>query len=67
MIGRYLLYGRGFPFGALVGFKYLSMILNMLVKFKIEFFPPRTGDTRKEVRRIFARAKEKSDGRRASS
>ncbi|MFW9855092.1 MAG: 4Fe-4S dicluster domain-containing protein [Candidatus Thorarchaeota archaeon] len=67
MIGRYFLYGRGFPFGALIGFKYLSMILNLLAKFKIEFLPPRTGETRKEVRRIFARAKEIQNGKGSSS
>ncbi|MHA1976345.1 MAG: 4Fe-4S dicluster domain-containing protein [Candidatus Hodarchaeales archaeon] len=59
MIGRYLLYGRGFPFGALVGFKYISMIRGMLFKFKIEFFPPWNSKVRKEVRAIFKNAKMK--------
>lgn len=58
MIGRYFLYGRGFPFGALIGFRYLQMILSLVFKRKIEFLPPRTGTARKEVRKIFARAKE---------
>ena len=57
MIGRYLMYGRGFPFGALVGFKYISMIVGMMVKFKIEFLPPRNSKARKEVRGIFKNAK----------
>ncbi|MHA2232370.1 MAG: 4Fe-4S dicluster domain-containing protein [Candidatus Hodarchaeales archaeon] len=56
-IGRYLLYGRGFPFGSLVGFRYISLMLGMLKKFKIEFFPPWVSPARKEVRRIFKRAK----------
>lgn len=56
MNGRYLLYGRGFPFGALAGFKYISMILSMLFKFKIQFFPPWNSAARKEVRKIFSRA-----------
>ncbi|PWI47410.1 hypothetical protein CEE45_11965 [Candidatus Heimdallarchaeota archaeon B3_Heim] len=57
MIGRYFMYGRGFPFGALVGFKYISMIVGMIVKFKIEFFPPWNSKARKEVRAIFKKAK----------
>ncbi len=60
MIGRYLMYGRGFPFGALVGFKYISMILGMLMKFKIEFLPPRNSKARKGVRKIYKRAKAKT-------
>ena len=60
MIGRYLMYGRGFPFGALVGFKYISMILGMLLKFKIEFLPPRNSKARKGVRKIYKRAKAKT-------
>ncbi len=57
MIGRDLLYGRGIPFGAFAGFKYISMILGMLFKFKIEFFPPWNSKARKEVRSIFKNAK----------
>jgi heterodisulfide reductase subunit C len=60
MIGRYLIYGRGFPFGVLAGFKYISMILGMLVKFKIEFLPPRNSKARKGVRQIYKRAKTKT-------
>ncbi|WP_455143052.1 4Fe-4S dicluster domain-containing protein [Candidatus Hodarchaeum mangrovi] len=57
MIGRYILYGRGIPFGVLVGFNYISMILNLLIKLKIEFFPPWNPTARKEVRAIFKKAK----------
>ena len=57
MIGRYFLYGRGIPFGALVGFKYVSMIIGMLKKYKLEFIPPRNSKARKEVRKIYKRAK----------
>ncbi|MHA1941516.1 MAG: 4Fe-4S dicluster domain-containing protein [Candidatus Hodarchaeales archaeon] len=60
LIGRYLLYGRGFPFGALIGFKYISMIWGMFIKFKIEFFPPWNSTARKEVRRIYKKAKAKA-------
>ena len=58
-IGRYLTYGRG-PFGALIGFRYVSMILGMLKKFKIEFLPPWVSPARREVRKIFKNAKNKS-------
>ena len=54
------MYGRGFPFGALIGFKYISMILGMLTKFKIEFFPPMNSKARKGVRKIYKRAKAKT-------
>ena len=57
MIGRYLMYGRGIPFGALAGFKYISMMLGMFLKFKIEFLPPLNSKARKEVRAIFKKAK----------
>ena len=57
MIGRYLMYGRGLPFGALAGFKYVSMILGMMTKFKIEFLPPLNSEARKGVRKIYKRAK----------
>ena len=57
MIGRYLMYGRGFPFGVFAGFKYVSMMLGMFLKFKIEFFPPWSSKARKEVRSIFKKAK----------
>ena len=60
MIGRYLMYGRGLPFGALAGFKYVSMILGMLTKFKIEFLPPLNSKARKGVRKIYKRAKAKT-------
>jgi len=59
-IGRYLMFGRGFPFGALIGFRYISMILGMITKFKIEFFPPWVSPARREVRKIFKRAKSKN-------
>ncbi|MFX0123195.1 MAG: 4Fe-4S dicluster domain-containing protein [Candidatus Hodarchaeota archaeon] len=59
-IGRYLMYGRGLPLGPLVGFRYVSMILGMLKKFKIEFFPPWISPARKEVRKIFKKAKNKN-------
>jgi Fe-S oxidoreductase len=60
MIGRYFMYGRGFPFGAIVGFKYVSLILGMLSKFKLEFIPPRNSKARKGVQQIYKRAKELS-------
>ena len=60
MIGRYLMYGRGLPFGALVGFKYISMMWGMFIRFKIEFFPPWNSKARKEVRRIYKKAKIKT-------
>ncbi|MHA1968086.1 MAG: 4Fe-4S dicluster domain-containing protein [Candidatus Hodarchaeales archaeon] len=61
MIGRYFLYGRGIPFGALIGFRYISLILGMFLKFKIEFFPPWNSKARKEVRAIFKNAKRKEN------
>ncbi len=59
MIGRYLMYGRGLPFGALAGFRYVSMMLGMFLKFKIEFFPPWNSKARREVRAIYKKAKKK--------
>jgi heterodisulfide reductase subunit C len=60
MIGRYLMYGRGFPFGVLAGFNYISMMLGMFLKFKIEFLPPWNSKARKGVRKIYKRSKEKT-------
>ena len=59
MIGRYLMYGRGFPVGALIGIKYIGMILGMLTKFKIEFLPPMNSKARKGVRSIYKKSKAK--------
>ena len=62
LIGRYFMYGRGLPFGALIGFKYISMILGMLIKFKIEFFPPGFhpfNSNARKVRKIYKNAKAK--------
>ena len=61
-IGRYFMYGRGLPFGALIGFRYISMILGMLKKFKIEFFPPGFhpwNSNARKVRKIYKKAKNK--------
>ena len=60
MIARYLIYGRGVPFGVFAGFKYVSLMFGLFKKFKIEFLPPRNSKARKGVKKIYKRAKAKT-------